>query len=318
MAFIKNSADEFRKTRAPVRSGFGLTLIALLLLSFPAAEAETEGKKAGLPPSLEETVRLSLEHALSSAVMGKKEAAPVRENVVVEAKTLYFEILYKKEQLDIAEEVKGYFEKAISKAEEKYESGDGDVSQSAITKMKLGLAGSTNDIIKLRSDIKIAKLTLGTLMGRELSLDSEVGEGKIAPLKFQYENYEDYEKSLPRKNQEKALKTGSPGNPKQNPSGGSPEKSALEADIRLAMRKAFIKAIEKRDIMRLAEKNRKITRALLVTEVANYDFGIGNAEDLFQSLIIYTRVSSGYYESIYDFNVAAIELERQKSRFLGL
>ncbi|MBI4389325.1 MAG: TolC family protein, partial [Nitrospinae bacterium] len=258
---------------------------------------------------MEETVRLSLEHALSSAVGGKKEAAPARENIVVEAKTLYFEILYKKEQLDIAEEVKGYFEKAISKAEEKYESGDGDVSQSAITKMKLGLAGSTNDIIKLRSDIKIAKLTLGTMMGRELSLDSEVGEDKIAPLKFQYENYEDYEKSLPRKSQEKAVRTGNPG---RHPGGASPdEKSALEADIRLAMRKAFIKTVEKRDIMRLAEKNRKITRALLVTEVANYDFGIGNAEDLFQSLIIYTRVSSGYYESIYDFNVAAIELERQ-------
>lgn len=317
MSFVKNSADKLRQGRAPVRSGFGITLIALLLLSFPAAGAGAEGKNSGLPPSLEETVRLSLEHAFSSAVVGKKEAAPTRENIVVEAKTLYFEILYKKEQLDIAEEVKGYFEKAISKAEEKYESGDGDVSQSAITKMKLGLAGSTNDIIKLNSDIKIAKLTLGTMMGRELSLDSEVGEDKIAPLKFQYENYEDYEKSLPRKNREKAVKTGHPGNPKQNPGGGSPEKNALEADIRLAMRKAFIKAIEKRDIMRLAEKNRKITRALLVTEVANYDFGIGNAEDLFQSLIIYTRVSSGYYESIYDFNVAAIELERQKSRFLG-
>ncbi|MZH46999.1 MAG: TolC family protein, partial [Nitrospinae bacterium] len=60
----------------------------------------------------------------------------------------------------------------------------------------------------------------------------------------------------------------------------------------------------------LAKKNRKITRALLVSEVANYDFGIGNSGDLFEALIIYSRVLNGYYESVYNFNLAVAELNR--------
>ena len=64
--------------------------------------------------------------------------------------------------------------------------------------------------------------------------------------------------------------------------------------------------------MQLARKNRKITRALLVSEVANYDFGIGDPADLFQALIIYTRVLSGYYDSVYKFNLSVAGLKRDK------
>ena len=65
--------------------------------------------------------------------------------------------------------------------------------------------------------------------------------------------------------------------------------------------------------MELALKNRRMTRALLVSEVANYDFGIGDPGDLFQALIIYTRVLSGYYESVYKFNLSIAELDRDKN-----
>ena len=59
-----------------------------------------------------------------------------------------------------------------------------------------------------------------------------------------------------------------------------------------------------------ARKNRKMTRALLVSEVANYDFGIGDSGDLFQALIIYTRVLSGYYDSVYNFNLLVAKFDR--------
>ena len=70
------------------------------------------------------------------------------------------------------------------------------------------------------------------------------------------------------------------------------------------MREALIEVNKTREQLTLAGKNRKITRALLVTEAANYDFGIGNEADLFEALIIYTRVLVGYYEAIHTFNVA--------------
>ena len=65
--------------------------------------------------------------------------------------------------------------------------------------------------------------------------------------------------------------------------------------------------------MELAKKNRKMTRALLVSEVANYDFGVGESGDLFQALIIYTRVLSGYYDSVYKYNLSVAILDRDKN-----
>ena len=69
--------------------------------------------------------------------------------------------------------------------------------------------------------------------------------------------------------------------------------------------------------LNLSKVNRKISRALLVSEVANYDFGIGDAGVLFEALIIYTRVLSGYYDSFYNFNLAVAELNRAKSSWIG-
>ena len=62
--------------------------------------------------------------------------------------------------------------------------------------------------------------------------------------------------------------------------------------------------------MKIGKKNRKISRALLITEASNYDFGIGNSEALFEALIIYTRVYSSYLDSIYTFNLAVANLEK--------
>ena len=75
--------------------------------------------------------------------------------------------------------------------------------------------------------------------------------------------------------------------------------------------------METREKLNIARKNRKITRALLVAEVANYDFGIGDPGDLFEALIIYTRVLSGYYDSVYNFNLAVADLNRVKASWTG-
>ena len=85
----------------------------------------------------------------------------------------------------------------------------------------------------------------------------------------------------------------------------------------LALKTGYLKAVETREKLNLARKNRKITRALLVSEVANYDFGIGEPADLFEALIIYTRVLSGYYDSVYNFNLAVADLNRVKASWTG-
>ena len=197
-------------------------------------------------------------------------------------KKFYYQIQYQSQKLKILNEVKGHFEKSISKAEEKYDEGEEDISQSDITKLKLGLAGTLNDKFGVEAELQISRLSLFEALKNKYELDAELLEPNIVPVEFDFDEYQKW----------------------------SLQGSEL-SDV-VSLKKSFLKVIEARKKMKLAQKNRKITRALLVSEVANYDFGIGDPVDLFQALIIYTRVLSGYYESVYKFNLSVAGLNRDK------
>ena len=245
---------------------------------------------------------------LSSVMAGGLEPLPDLQKAVEEVRFLYigedlsfladkeyqvrkyyYQIQSKTEKLEILKEVKGHFEKAVSKAEEKFDSGEEDVSQSAITKLKLGLAGTLNDIIELESEVKVAQLSLALIFKDNYSIDGEMPNPdkwfKVSGLVFGIDSKGTTGKHFP--SNELALKTG------------------------------YLKAVETRKKLNLARENRKITLALLVSEVANYDFGIGDPEELFEALIIYTRVLSGYYDSVYNFNLAVADLNRVKASWTG-
>jgi hypothetical protein len=204
----------------------------------------------------------------------------------------YYEIQSDMQKLEILEEVKEHFEKAVTKAEEKYDSGEEDISQSDITKLKLGLAGTLNDIVELDSDIKVARLSLTDMFKEDYSVDAEMRDSVIKPVGFEFNDYEMWSKESGLADNSRSFNN------------------------KLDLKVAFLKAVEKREKLSLARKNRKITRALLVSEVANYDFGIGDSGDLFQALIIYTRVLGGYYDAVYNFNVAVAELNRLKAPWI--
>ena len=201
-------------------------------------------------------------------------------DVALEVKRNYSLILARREQLEISNEVKGHFEKAVTQAEKKFEEGDEDISQSAITKLKLGLAGTLNDISQFNSDIALAQLRLEKYLRVRWAQGTDISGPKFQPVTFPHKTVSEF---------------------LQSDSSGS--KTSKESGL-YDLREAFIEVNKTREQLTLAGKNRKITRALLVTEAANYDFGIGNEADLFEALIIYTRVLVGYYEAIHTFNVA--------------
>jgi hypothetical protein len=205
----------------------------------------------------------------------------------------YYEIQSKMQKLEVLEEVKEHFEKAVTKTEEKYNSGEGEISQSSITKLKLGLAGTLNDILELDSDITVALLLMTDMFNENYSVDAEMRESVIYPVDFNFNDYETWFKD----------------------SGLTAVTKNLNNELDLKVR--YLKAVESRGKLQLAQKNRKITRALLVSEAANYDFGIGDPGDLFEALIIYTRVVGGYYDAVYNFNVAVAELNRVKALWIG-
>ena len=213
----------------------------------------------------------------------------------------YYQVQSKTEKLEILKEVKEHFETAVTKAEEKFDSGEEDVSQTAITKLKLGLAGTSNDIIELESEVKVARLFLASIFKDNYSIDGGMPDSDIEPVDFKFNNYDKWFKVS-------GLVFGIDLKETTGKHFSSNE---------LALKTGYLKAVETRKKLNLARENRKITRALLVSEVANYDFGIGDAGDLFEALIIYTRVLSGYYDSVYNFNLAVADLNRVKASWIG-
>ena len=245
--------------------------------------ANGEAQAVAKVPSLEDTIKLALKY---------NSSAPQNE-IIYAVKENYYLIQQKFDQLKIVEEVKDHFETAIEKAEEKMESDEADVTQSQITKLKLGRAGALSDIIKYQSASRQAKLSLGKLLGMDLPPDTGLAENKLVQIILSYKTLDDYLRMQKEK------------------SGGLGQLlKQMSEEKMLSLKVAFIQLEEKKGLAVLARKNRRMTRALLVTEVANYDFGIGSGADLFEALIIYTRLLNGFHKSVYGFNLAVANLDK--------
>ncbi len=280
------------------RTGSLFAALILLCAASPAPE------KASDPfPSLEESIKIALKH-YSSSSDGKQDGA-VSVDLVYKVRDYYYQLQSKNEQLSIAKEVQGHFEKAVRKASEKFDEGEEDISQSDITKLKLGLTGTRNDVITLNSEIRQASLSLNDLLGAKLDANRPLQQASsIKAVVFPHTTMAEYVGSVVLSIKGGCLT-------ESNCSADFAKKNALELE------KSFIRVVEAKERLKLAKNSRKISRTLLVTEAANYDFGIGDTAELFQALIIYTRVLNGYYESIYQFNLAVAELDRLATKSIS-
>ncbi len=257
-------------------------LFLYIYLIFPLAECRVEaGETLKKLPSLEQALERAVPRSSGATQLPHVNSRP---ELVLEVQRNYDLILARREQLEISREVQGHFEKAVSQAEKKFEEGEGDISQSAITKLKLGLTGTLNDIVRFESDTALAKLRLEQYLGIQWAGDVDISGPKFRPADFPYKTVEEYLK--------------------KKSSSSKPGKKKTDRAGLFELRVAMVEVNQAREKLVLGRKSRKMTRALLVTEVANYDFGIGNESDLFEALIIYTRVLVGYYETVYAFNVA--------------
>ncbi|NWG75236.1 MAG: TolC family protein, partial [Rubrivivax sp.] len=56
-------------------------------------------------------------------------------------------------------------------------------------------------------------------------------------------------------------------------------------------------------------ESRKAGRALLVVTLTNFKFGIGSGKDVFDALSVYARTAGDYHETVFDYNMAVLELK---------
>ena len=284
------------------RAGFTMVLASIILLTSTILWAEDT--KLGPTTPLNKLVELALDHNSKNRA-NSKYLPP--EEITFLIKKYYYQIGTQVEQLATAREVQAHFQKAIDKSTETFDSGEGDVSQTDITKLKLGLSNTLNNIIGLEHDLQIGKLSLGGLINQELREGNDIFTADPIPIDFSYITFDDY---LTAKNltPEKKKLTGKAGT--ANNKVNVKKSTILTKEKRLFLYKAFLDVDSSKARLALGKKNRKITRALLISEVANYDFGIGDSQELFEALMIYTRVFSSYLDSVYTFNVMVAELEK--------
>ena len=260
--------------------------------------------KSGTTISLQELIELSLDYNSKNRA-NKKYLPP--EHITFLVKKYFYQIETQVEQLDTAKEVRDHFQKAVEKSKEIFDSGEGDVSQADLTKLKLGLSNTLNNIIDLEHDIQIGKLNLGKLINQELRDGNDITVTDPIPIDFPYTSFDGYLKAKNLTPQAKKIisEAGIVSNEIN-----VEQSTKLTEENSLLLYKAFLGVTSSKDKVMLGKKNRKITRALLVSEVANYDFGIGDSQELFETLIMYTRVYNSYLDSIYTLNVSAAELEK--------
>jgi hypothetical protein len=301
--FLRGVSVESTQTR------FIIALVLVFLLQTSVCFLWAVDTKSRATISLQKLIELALDYNLKNKT-DSKYLPP--ENITFLVKKNFYQIETQMEQLDTAKEVRGHFQKAVEKTKEIFDSGEGDVSQADLTKLKLGLSNTLNNIVDLEHGLAIGKLNLGKLINQELRGDNDIILTDPIPIDFPYTSFDDFLKARNLNSQSKKIT--SKAGIASNEAHGE-ESIKLTEENRLLLYKAFLDVTSSKDKLLLSKKNRKITRALLISEVANYDFGIGDSQELFEALMIYTRIFSSYLDSIHTLNVAVAELEKLTDSF---
>jgi len=82
-----------------------------------------------------------------------------------------------------------------------------------------------------------------------------------------------------------------------------------EAGIPLQVRKAYLEVVEANKNIKATEESYTSARKWLVSAVANFDLGIGEAKEIFDSLRAYAENRAENYKSVYNYNLALANLD---------
>lgn len=305
-----------------------------------------------------------------------------REETIYRIKVLYYDLLLTGELIKLSEEIKNSFEKATTKAEEKLESDDLDITPQDVLKLKLGLTGAKDELNSLaynrKSLINSLKYELSIPPEKEFSIKSKRLKQEKIDLKKIQDYFEitfknkstlkekkagiGYEEALLKLSKSRSypeffIRTGVEGgvapnrDDQHNPfvrddynyfkadvalgmkwsldfslnssrvhiaeaklAKAKAEKEALSSSLPNRITKNFLKIKESEESVKIAREARKFSRGLLVTNLANFDFGIGEAKDLFESLFIYMKTVNNYLTKIYDYNIAIARLSLETGK----
>ena len=83
---------------------------------------------------------------------------------------------------------------------------------------------------------------------------------------------------------------------------------ALDA-VALQVKEKYHQYTEKKNSLDASFEAKKAGRALLFLNLTNFKLGMGSGKDVFDSLSLHARVDGEYYEAIFKYNMAVVELQ---------
>ena len=86
------------------------------------------------------------------------------------------------------------------------------------------------------------------------------------------------------------------------------QKKTAALGFPVEVRKAYTDIIENKARINISQDGRKAARSLMVLSLTNFEFGIGEAKDLFEALFIYTKSVSSYLEAVRSYNLSLAKL----------
>lgn len=86
-------------------------------------------------------------------------------------------------------------------------------------------------------------------------------------------------------------------------------KEYADTNIPLQIKKYYLDLIEARNSSLATRKAYLNAKKWTVTAVANFDFGMGPAKDIFEALQAYSSMRSDFFKSIYNYHIASANLD---------
>lgn len=89
------------------------------------------------------------------------------------------------------------------------------------------------------------------------------------------------------------------------------ESTRIYADnfIPLQIKKAWLEMQEAEQAAQSSQTAYKNAKKWGASALANFDFGIGDAKEIYESVAIYGKMKAAYYQAIYDYNIANADLD---------
>lgn len=88
------------------------------------------------------------------------------------------------------------------------------------------------------------------------------------------------------------------------------QRQHAETGIHLDLQRRYLEVEENQHKLEAAQTARKAARALMLTSLANFTLGIGEAKDVFSFVGLYTQMASDYHKVVRDLNIAAARLSQ--------